>query len=628
MCTFVEIEFMNKKVYISMKNCHKILLFTFLFLGGSSLFSQSPCDPNGIHPFCTDENPYGITYSSGTTGDASVFFGTSSRSCLYSMPAPAYYYMRISSPGDLLIFIRQVGTDGYDKDVDFACWGPYQASNQAAFVQNLCSGQYTLDNNSSGSHRPSDGYHDPNNPNTWGGYPNGNVVDCSYSASGTEWCYIPNAQVGEFYLLLLTNYSRQPATITFTQQGGSASTDCSLLAGISYNGPLCEGETIIFSCDNYQQGATYSWSGPNNWTSNLQNPVIQNATVNMSGTYHFQMTHQGETVNESIEVVINPLPTITISPAAPALCNNDTVTLTASGAQTYLWSTSATSSSITVAPEGTTTYRVLGTSAEGCTATASVTVKVGITNTYVLPDEVCSGTRITVSPYIPSVSYVWDTGESSHSIIPTVTTPTQYVVTITDTNGCVVKDSLMVYPMPVADFVPDAYYKEMENGEALIQFIDLSQGALHWYWTFGDDGAPGNISYEQSPFYIYTHSGFYKITQIVSGDHNCADTTFKRVEMKNPFEFYIPSAFTPYRENGLNDVFAPKGIGISETDYLMVIYNKLGQEIFRTTEVLGGWNGKLKNGDVAPLDVYVYCIRLLNMNNEEKVFYGTVTLIR
>ena len=69
-------------------------------------------------------------------------------------------------------------------------------------------------------------------------------------------------------------------------------------------------------------------------------------------------------------------------------------------------------------------------------------------------------------------------------------------------------------------------------------------------------------------------------------------------------------------------------MGISETDYLMVIYNKLGQEIFRTTEVLGGWNGKLKNGDVAPLDVYVYCIRLLNMNNEEKVFYGTVTLIR
>jgi len=73
-----------------MKSYHKITLFSFLFfllLGGGFLFSQSPCDPNGIHPFCTDENPYGITYNSGTTGDASGFFGTSSRSCLYSMPA-------------------------------------------------------------------------------------------------------------------------------------------------------------------------------------------------------------------------------------------------------------------------------------------------------------------------------------------------------------------------------------------------------------------------------------------------------------------------------------------------------------------------------------------------------------
>ena len=44
--------------------------------------------------------------------------------------------------------------------------------------------------------------------------------------------------------------------------------------------------------------------------------------------------------------------------------------------------------------------------------------------------------------------------------------------------------------------------------------------------------------------YLYL-SGFYKITQIVSTDHNCADTTFKRVEIKNPFEFYIQVPLLP-----------------------------------------------------------------------------------
>lgn len=591
-------------------------------------FSQSPCDPNGIHPFCTDDNPYGITYNSGTTGDASGFFGSSSYSCLYSMPAPAYYYMRIASPGDLLIHIQQVSTGGNLIDVDFACWGPFSAPNQSSFVNKLCSGQYVLDNLSSGSHAPTGGYHDPNDPSTWGGYPNGNVVDCSYSAAGTEWCYIPNGQVGEFYLLLLTNYSRTPGTITFSQVSGSANTDCSLLAGISYNGPLCEGETLFFTCDNYQAGATYYWTGPNNWSSNLQNPVIQNTTATMSGTYTFTMTYQGETFTENIVVEINPLPTINILPANPTICDGDSILLQASGASTYVWSTGHTTESVLLFPLQSETYVVTGTSDKGCTSTASVMVRYGETLTYHLPDRVCSGERVRVTPSLPFNTYQWSTGEISSSIVPNVNVPTKYVVTITDTNGCIVKDSLMVYPSPIADFTADAYEKEMDEGVATICFADLSSAADNWIWNFGDIHTPGSSSNEPSPTYSYTRPGLYNVCQIVSTNHNCIDTLCRKFIITTPFDFYVPNAFTPFRPDGLNDVFAPKGVGILPDNYEMIIYNRIGQIIFKTNELFGGWDGTLLNGEMASLGTYVYRIVLTDMNEDEKIFYGIITLIR
>jgi hypothetical protein len=62
-------------------------------------------------------------------------------------------------------------------------------------------------------------------------------------------------------------------------------------------------------------------------------------------------------------------------------CQN--ITLTASGAESYLWSTGASTASITESPEETTTYTVIGTDAMGCAATESITVEVlGEYNVY------------------------------------------------------------------------------------------------------------------------------------------------------------------------------------------------------------------------------------------------------
>ena len=295
---------------------------------------SSPCSLDGIHPFCTDENPYGVTYSSGTSGEnASSFLGSSQYSCLYSTPNPAWYYMQIDDPGDLLIYIQQVSATGTGLDVDFVCWGPFVASSQNDFVNKLCNGDYTLDTYTNGSHRPTDGNHQ----NDMGGYPGGNVIDCSYSAQSTEWCFIPNTQHGEWYLFLITNYSGHAGTITYSvvNEYSTATTNCNLLAPITANDPLCDGDTLVLTCMEPLAGATYHWSGPGGWTATTDVPYVTIAGIhaNQSGQYTLHITGVGSNVDSSqVDVTIHAMPQVIVTVSADTVCEGPSVTLQAGGA--------------------------------------------------------------------------------------------------------------------------------------------------------------------------------------------------------------------------------------------------------------------------------------------------------
>jgi hypothetical protein len=108
--------------------------------------------------------------------------------------------------GSMTIDISQETAGGTAIDVDFIVWGPYSSLAAA------CAGANPF----------------PGNIGT-----GSSVVDCSYSPSATETATIPNAQVGQVYVMLLTNYSDQAGSITFSQTGGSGSADCSFTCGVN-----------------------------------------------------------------------------------------------------------------------------------------------------------------------------------------------------------------------------------------------------------------------------------------------------------------------------------------------------------------------------------------------------------
>lgn len=418
--------------------------------GGSTPITTdgSPCSPDGIHPFCTDENPYGITYPSGTgQTSGAAFLGSTSVSCLSSTPRPAWYYMQISSPGDLLIYIEQHNLSGYGIDVDFICWGPFSAANQTEFVNKLCNGEYTLDQTYHSSHRPSNGDHS----SSLGGYPVGNIVDCSYSSQATEWCFIPNAQTGQWYLLLITNYNGSSGTISFSPVGesSSASTNCSLLAPFTSNEPLCEGDTLVLTCENPTEGASYYWSGPNGWSATTQEPSIEipNCTTSMSGEYSLYITAaEGTSDTSSIDVNIYAIPEVSLSSTKDTICKGESVTLQASGATSYTWQpTASTQATRTLSPSATTTYIVTGSS-NGCSSSDSLTVVVHPKPTITISTEpetavVCQGDTAILHASGAN-SYQWrkttDTTTLSHSdsLCVAPTNNSSYRVIGTSEYGC------------------------------------------------------------------------------------------------------------------------------------------------------------------------------------------------
>jgi hypothetical protein len=141
-----------------------------------------------------------------------------------------------------------------------------------------------------------------------------------------------------------------------------------------------------------------------------------------------------------VTLTVNPQPTVNIN-AMPSsvICAGNTVTLTASGADTYTWNTSATSSVISSAPSSNITYSVAASS-NACpgtyTSNISITVNANPTlNISASSMSICSGNSVTLNAS-GSILYNWSTSATTQSISVTPSVNTSYSVVGTAANSC------------------------------------------------------------------------------------------------------------------------------------------------------------------------------------------------
>ncbi|MGZ3883676.1 MAG: CotH kinase family protein, partial [Bacteroidia bacterium] len=108
---------------------------------------------------------------------------------------------------------------------------------------------------------------------------------------------------------------------------------------------------------------------------------------------------------------------------------------------------------------------------------------------------------------------------------------------------------------------------------------------------------------------------------ILEGDNIVAVFADKRDDI------VLPNGFTP-NGDGKNDVFRPLGAATRYArDYDFQIWNRWGQQVFRSTDASAGWDGYY-NGSQAQTGVYAYTIRYKNVLDANKLIKGNVTLVR
>lgn len=354
--------------------------------------------------------------------------------------------------------------------------------------------------------------------------------------------------------------------------------------------------------------------------------------------------------NETIIVTLideNPCPsqnppsvTITIKEYAPLAlqapddifnqCNKEptelNATITGGANNLIVWEPGGMAGNpITVSPNVTTTYTITVTDqCLGTVLTDQVTVHVPVfvplTLTASNDTAICGGEPVTLTATagggIGNRLLQWSTGETTNSITVAPTNTTIYTVTVSDSCGNQLSEQVKVtVQSPTASFT----YHYVENDK--IQLIDGSTpDVVSWLWIFGD----GDSSTVQNPQHKFRDTGLFTVTLIVQNSFGCYDTATLQIRSYPPFKFFIPNAFTPTNDN-INDFFDGKGEGFVE--YEMLIFNRWGEQIYKS-EVYGrGWPGVYK-GKPVQLGVYVYKFRLRTPVGLTYRYQGHVTLLR
>lgn len=200
---------------------------------------------------------------------------------------------------------------------------------------------------------------------------------------------------------------------------------------MSVNSPAnaCTGIPVTFT-NNTLGAAGYTWSTNPAATISAPNGTNTNITFANPGTYSITLSANNGTVLASLTKTISIAiqPTVTLITSSTNICSGTNVTLTASGASTYSWSTGATTNSIIVTPTANTTYSVNGSNSTACSNLKTSVVNVTLTpNVSVSNQTICaSGTATIIAS--GATTYSWSTGSTANPLIVSPSTNTVYTV--------------------------------------------------------------------------------------------------------------------------------------------------------------------------------------------------------
>lgn len=364
--------------------------------------------------------------------------------------------------------------------------------------------------------------------------------------------------------------------------------------------------------------------------------------------YHF--TNAGnnsfdlyDTVHLIVDVPDVALDTFTV-------CPGKTVTLTPLFGDTtnihpqnYYWSTSDTTDTLSFIARATQEYELKVFFDNNCQKTAQTIVNVDTMPVPVITGDsvICYGEKVRMTVHIddPS-SYIlrWGNGQETDVLVVQPTDTSSFVVkAIRSTDEeCFTMDTFTVNvsPLPEISFTYSPESVVIERGLGTLTCYTDCDPDYDIVWNFNDryDSENSIVENQHTVSHDFTHVGSYDITLTATNEYDCRDSVTEHVRVFVPVSFMVPNAFTP-NDDGLNDYFVPVYEGIELEQFLMLIYDRFGRLVFKSTNLSVGWDGRDSNGLPCPQGVYTYYIHhWTQMDNLEgtgqPAITGGVTLIR
>lgn len=336
------------------------------------------------------------------------------------------------------------------------------------------------------------------------------------------------------------------------------------------NSPICLGNTINLNVPTVAN-ASYSWSGPNSYSSGTQNPSIPSATLNMDGSYTITVTVNGCSSQGSVLVDVTPLPaTPSINTNSP-VCDGGQLTLgTSASATTYVWggpgAWSSSQQNPTINPfaaanAGTYNLYIVAAGCTSATANAQVLLAPSPQIVYNGPLQICGSevnlSAITTVDAPATISAVtWNApgpiGTGNTLIYDFQNTPATVNVSVTavSSNNCSTEETVTINlaDIPIAQFT----YSQVCDGES-IQFTEQhdwegNETALPDFdWQYNSS----TFSTSANPTYNFGGPGTYNVTLVLinSASTACVNSITLPVTV-----YSLPSLDFTYESECIKDV--------------------------------------------------------------------------
>ncbi|MGB3618921.1 MAG: hypothetical protein WBA12_12445, partial [Catalinimonas sp.] len=293
--------------------------------------------------------------------------------------------------------------------------------------------------------------------------------------------------------------------------------DTALLCGVGSEVVLVAGPDTL----------SYEWSGPDGVAGTDSFLVVTEP-----GLYQVTATNAGGCdVTASVEVVRVDTVPVSISVPDGSFCVGETVTLTAEPAGLdYLWSTGATTRSISITASGT--YTVTVTDSNGCTSTAAVDYNFSDLDVTLTADGgICDGApaQLSANPRgLAGYTYYWLlngvlVGGPTPNPDTLVSTVGAYRVIFVDTTGCIDTSAVVdvqIGVLPVVTIDPLAALPPVCEGAALTLTLSSPTAGLLFQWFRNGQFLVGATA----PTLVVTEAGVYTVVATDGSNCSASDT--------------------------------------------------------------------------------------------------------